>query len=263
MTSLPRSFLFVPGDRSDRFGKAAASGAHRVILDLEDAVDPSAKVHARRAIADWVAGSDALVRINGVGTPWFAEDAKMVSALALPAIILPKAEPASVAATAGFLRRDQKIIALVETVAGVIGLREIAKHPSLIRIAFGNLDFALDSGILGEGEELAAVRTHLVLESRYAGLDAPIDGVAVALSDEAELARQVTRAKAFGFGGKLCIHPRQVGVVNAGFASSEEERGWATGILDAAARAGSDGAVLVDGRMVDRPVLERAKAILR
>jgi citrate lyase subunit beta / citryl-CoA lyase len=263
MTNFPRSFLFVPGDRIDRFGKAAASGAHKVILDLEDAVDPSRKESARRAIVEWASGPDVLIRINSLGTPWFADDITAAAALPISAIMLPKAELASIAATAGYLRQDQKIIALVETVAGAIGLREIAKHESVARIAFGSLDFALDSGILGEEEELSAVRTQIVLESRYAGLDAPIDSVAVALSDEAELARQVARAKAFGFGGKLCIHPKQIGAVNAGFAPSEQERGWATRIVEAVARAGSDGAVSVDGRMVDRPILERAKAILR
>lgn len=263
MTDVPRSFLFVPGDRSDRFGKAAASGAHKVILDLEDAVDPSAKESARRAVADWPVGPNFLIRINSFDTPWFAGDIAAASTLPIAAIVLPKAEPAAVAAAADRLRPDQTIVALVETVAGVIHLREIAGHASVARIAFGHLDFALDSGIAGEGTELAAVRTQIVLESRYAGLAAPIDGVTVDLSDDAELARQTARAKAFGFGGKLCIHPKQIGVVNANFAPTEEERVWAARVLDAVTQAGSEAAVSVDGRMVDRPILERARATLR
>lgn len=130
-----------------------------------------------------------------------------------------------------------------------------------MRLAFGPLDFQVDPGISGGGEELLFFRSQLVLVSRLAGLLPPIDGPTTAIDDPDLLRAQAARARRLGFGGKLYIHPKQVPIVNECFRPSSAEIAWATKIVKAA--AGSEGgAVAVDGRMVDRPVMLQAESIL-
>jgi len=259
-----RSYLFVPGDRPERFDKALAAGAHAVILDLEDAVLPERKSQARAAIADWLAGTQAAVfaRINPAGTPWHAEDCALLAAPALRGVMVPKAEDAAVLqGIAGHLRGDQELIPLVETVAGYFQAQAVARVARVSRLAFGSVDFMSDSGIEADAEELDAVRTHLVLVSRQAGLRAPIDGVSLVIDDAQQVERDARRARRFGMGAKLCIHPRQVAPVHAAFAPRPEEVAWARRVLEALA-SGPLGAIAVDGKLVDKPVALRAEAIL-
>jgi citrate lyase subunit beta/citryl-CoA lyase len=264
-----RSLLFVPGDRADRFDKAAASGAHGMLLDLEDAVAPKAKAGARTAVAAWLAGrtaggAQAVVRINGVGTDWHDDDLQWVASLpAGVGVMCPKSEPGSLSAVATRIGGKRPLYALVETVAGVLGLRAMAAVPGLTRFAFGNVDFGVDAGITPDEDEieLAVVRTAFVLESRLAGLPAPVDGVSLEVSDTARMARHAARARRFGFGGKLCIHPRQVTEVNAAFRPSVADIAWAQGVI--AAFEASGGAAVADGgQMIDLPVAERARQLL-
>jgi citrate lyase subunit beta/citryl-CoA lyase len=129
------------------------------------------------------------------------------------------------------------------------------------RLAFGAIDLKLDLGIAGDDEELNAFRTELVLASRLANIGAPIDGVTTAIDDADLIGRDAMRARRFGFGAKLCIHPKQVDIVNDTFAPSNAETEWARRVVNAAAN-GDDGAVSVDGKMVDKPVLALAGRIL-
>jgi citrate lyase subunit beta/citryl-CoA lyase len=257
---IARSFLFVPGDRPERFAKAAASGAHEVILDLEDAVAPEAKAHARTAVAAWLAdGARARVRINAADTEWFEQDLAMARAAPSAGVMLPKADAASTAQVAHALP-GRSIVALVETVGGYMELRQLAAIPGLHRIAFGSVDFAGESGIADEGDAMTAIRTQIVLESRHAGLMAPIDGVSVEFGDEERMRSDALRSRQLGFGGKLCIHPRQVAPVNAAFLPTAGEVRWAQRVL-AAFEASHGAATAVDGKMIDKPVVERARRI--
>lgn len=259
-----RSYLFVPGDRPERFDKAVASGAHGVILDLEDAVQPERKPQAREAVRGWLAQAAApvWVRVNPSDTTWYAEDCQLLDSPMVRGLMVPKAQDAQgLAALAGRLRDDQWLIPLVETVAGWFEAQAIARAPRVLRLAFGSVDFMSDSGIQGEGEEMNAVRTQLVLVSRLAGIRAPIDGVSVAIDDAAQLESDVRRSRRFGFGAKLCIHPKQVSGVHQGFAPSAAEVAWARRVV-AALAAGPLGAVTVDGKMVDKPIALLAQAIL-
>ena len=261
---LPRSILFVPGDRPDRFDKAAASGADRVLLDLEDAVAPAHKSSARDAVQAWLkSGRRVLVRINGCDSPWHDDDMHLLDELPGVGVMLPKAEPESMAAVASRIGAGRELYALIESVRGVLGMRGIAATPGVTRLAFGNIDFGVDAGITpGDDEaELAVVRTAFVLESRAAGLPAPVDGVSLGTDTTALLASQVARGRRSGFGGKLCIHPRQVSTVNLAFSPSEQELRWARGVLDAF-EASAGAVVAHDGQMIDRPVAERARRIL-
>ncbi|MEJ8839594.1 HpcH/HpaI aldolase/citrate lyase family protein [Ramlibacter sp. AN1133] len=265
MNPSARSYLFVPGDRPERFDKAVATGAHAVILDLEDAVTPERKVQARQAIAQWLAQTSAraFVRVNPEGTPWHDDDCELlVDSAQLAGVMVPKAEDhTSIARLARHLGDGQELIPLVETVAGHFEAGALARIPRVSRLAFGSFDFMADSGIQADGEELDAVRTNLVLVSRHAGLRPPIDGVSLAIDDAAQLEADVRRSRRFGMGAKLCIHPKQVPIVHAGFAPKPEEVAWARRVIEALA-SGPLGAIAVDGKLVDRPIALRAEAIL-
>lgn len=258
---IARSLLFVPGDRPERFDKAAVSGAHQVVLDLEDAVAPAAKDGARAAVAGWLAGRrSTIVRINPADTPWHAADLRMAEVMPGAAIMLPKADAATTARVMAALP-GREVIALLETVAGYGQLQALAALPGLSRIAFGSVDFSADSGIADEGENLTPVRTAIVLASALGGLLPPLDGVSVEFNDAVVMQAEARRARSMGFGGKLCIHPRQVGSVNQAWVPSGAEQEWAARVL-AAFEASGGAATAVDGKMIDKPVVDRARRIL-
>lgn len=258
-----RSYLFVPGNRADRFAAACNAGADVVLIDLEDAVAPAAKADARQAAAAWLRGSvGAWLRINGADTPSFAEDLSLLTLPGLGGVMLAKAEePESIAA----IRRaapSVPVIPLLESARGLWNIMALASAPGVIRLAFGAVDFQLDLGIDGERDELLMARSQLVLASRVAGRLPPVDGVTMALDDTEALARDVAYARRLGFGGKLCVHPRQVATINEGFRPSAAEVRWARRVVAAAAESG-DNACRLDGKLVDRPVIDRARAILQ
>jgi citrate lyase subunit beta/citryl-CoA lyase len=264
-TTMPdRSYLFVPGDRPERFDKALASGAHAVILDLEDAVTPERKPQARASVREWLGHTRARVwvRVNPADTPWHVEDCALLDLPAVRGLMLPKAHDAlALARLAHALQPGQSIIPRVESVAGWFEALALARVPRVHRLAFGSFDFMSDSGIQGDGAELDSVRSHLVLVSRLAGLPPPVDGVSAAIDDAAQLEADVRRSRRYGFGAKLCIHPKQVAVVHTGFAPTAAEVAWARRVLDALA-SGPLGAIAVDGKLVDKPVALLAQAIL-
>ena len=269
------TYLFVPGDRPERFDKAIAAGADVTIFDLEDAVHPDAKAAARAAIGAWLAtgrvsgqAAHVLVRINDAASPHFNTDLEWLAALPtgtpLAGLMVPKAEqPSALGRIAEVLRRvnpDGQLVAIIESAAGIHQVDAVATAPGVARLAFGSLDYAVDLGCEHTRDALAYARARLVLASRVAGLPPPVDGVTTALKDEAVLAGDVAYAREIGFAGKLCIHPAQVAPVRAGFQPSAQQLDWARRVLEAAA-TGSH-AVQVDGKMVDRPVIEQAKRLL-
>lgn len=256
-----RSYLFVPGDRPDRFLKAWNAGAGAVILDLEDAVALDQKAAARAEVAAWLAPEHPVyVRVNGPTTEWFAADMAAVAQPGLAGILLPKAEDLqSIAAVVAQIPPEARVVPIMETALGVWDARVLAAAPGVERLAFGSIDLRLDAGI--EDDELLYARSRVVLASRIARIAPPIDGVTVALDDVERLRSDVDRARKLGFGGKLCIHPKQVELVNRGFAPSEAEIAWARRVLEAVEQS-SAGAFRLDGEMIDRPVIDRARAIL-
>lgn len=266
LTTPARSWLFVPATRRERFAKAAASGADRVIVDLEDAVAPAEKRDAARALvgAPMPAGVPAYLRVNGVGTEWFEDDVAVAAQLVVAGIVLPKADAGHVARAAAALPAALRIVPIVETAAGIWNALEIARAPGVERLAFGALDLQLDAGMRDEGDAMAYARSRVVLASRVAGIAPPIDSVSLAIDDEAAVSVDAERGRRFGFAGKLCIHPRQIGPTNRVFQPSEADVEWAEAVLAAfAARPPGDGAAFsFRGTMVDRPVVERARQIV-
>ncbi len=258
------SYLFVPGNRPERFGKALAAGAGAIIVDLEDAVPAADKPAARDAVAAWLRPQQpALVRINAIDTPWFSDDLAMCIDRGATAIVLPKAEERDAIALVADRSRDRiAIFPLIESARGIANVSALASERNVRRLIFGSIDFRLDLGIDGDdADELLYFRSQLVLASRLAQLSAPVDGVTTDLQDEVRLTADTTRAKRLGFGGKCCIHPRQVGVVNRSFAPTADEIAWARKVLSAAQAAGG-AAISLDGEMLDRPVYARAEGIL-
>jgi citrate lyase subunit beta / citryl-CoA lyase len=252
--------LFVPGNRPDRFTKAAQSGADAIILDLEDAIPAAEKDAARRNIAVGFTTLPVLVRINAVETPWFARDLEAVLQAGVSAIMIPKAEIRSLhfqrqAAHPAF---PIPVVALVETAQGLVDAAAIAALPGVERLAFGSIDYCADLGCAHTRDALLAARSSLVLASRLAGILAPIDGVTTAIDETDRIRDDARHARDLGFGGKLCIHPKQIEASRAGLAPDQEEIAWAKRIV-----ASGDGAVAVDGAMVDEPVRIRARNILR
>jgi citrate lyase subunit beta/citryl-CoA lyase len=257
-----RSWLFVPGNRPGRFEKAASSGSDEVICDLEDAVDDANKETARRDVAEWLAGTgSAWVRVNAVGTPFHADD--VASLAGLPGVrgfVVPKAEePDALLGIGDRLGRPHAVVALIETAVGVHNAVAIARCGVIDRLAFGSIDYADDIRADESPDALLVARSTLVLASRVADVPAPIDGVTTRFDDPAEVTADAVRARGLGFGGKLCIHPAQIAPVHAAFRPSADDERWAREVL--AADNGS-GAASLHGRMIDRPVLERARSIL-
>ena len=263
VTPAPRSYLFVPGNRPERFDKALAAGADAVILDLEDAVAPDAKDTARESVARWLSSEHPVVlRINAAGTPWFEDDLRLCAAAGVSAVMLPKAEHAANLQRVAAAAPGCALLPLIESALGIQHVDALAAVDGVQRLVFGSIDLQLDLDMRGGAEELMYFRSRLVLASRVAGLATPVDGVSTTFDDPAEVMADTAHARRHGFGAKLCIHPKQVVPVNAGFSPSDEELAWAQRVV--AADAASNGAaVALDGKMVDRPVVARAQRMLR
>lgn len=250
-----RTWLFVPGDRPERYAKALASGADGVIIDLEDAVASSEKDRARRETAAAIArdGSFA-VRIGALPGGDGERDVEALLAVGAhpSAIVVAKAEdPVALDQVGRAL--GAPVIALIESARGLEAASEIAAASSVARLALGAVDLSLDLDSLPDDDVLAPVRSRLVVASRAAGLAGPLDSPSLDIAVLERVRDAASTARRFGMGGKLCIHPAQVSVVASAFLPSEAEVARARAILVAAA---DGGAAQMDGQMIDFPVLE-------
>ena len=259
---ISRSYLFVPANRPERFDKACATNADVVIIDLEDAVPASEKESARKALKAWLSPErSVLVRINSADSEWFSDDLSLCNMPGIAGIVLPKAEridDLAVIAHAG----AKIILPLIESAHGISNVNALAQSPRVQRLLFGSIDFSLDLGITEGYQELLYFRSALVLASRVAGIQAPVDGVTTSIDDIDAIRHDTQQARRLGFGGKLCIHPKQVNYVNEGFDPSATELSWAKRVLEAASTA-NGAAIAIDGKMVDRPVMLLAQRILK
>lgn len=272
-TPLAISYLFVPGNRPERFSKAVEAGPDAIILDLEDAVHPDSKAAARAAIWAWQESTpkvccERYIRLNSVGSTLFRQDLTWLGDMRYPercqGIFLPKAEcPEALARVVEHLLEWQpalKIIAIIETAKGLQQVESIAAIAGLARLAFGSLDFSLDIDCSQTPEAFLFARSRIVLASRTADLPAPIDGVTPAISDLAVVTQDSHYARSLGFGAKLCIHPAQLVPVQRAFLPDSCQLAWADRVMRAVA-TGSH-AVQVDGEMVDLPLIEHAQRLL-
>ncbi|EKT4502769.1 MULTISPECIES: HpcH/HpaI aldolase/citrate lyase family protein [Pseudomonas] len=257
----PVAPLFVPGDRPERFAKAAASGADAVVLDLEDGVAPASRVLARQAVAEHgIDNVPVIIRVNAWASGALEADLAALVDARFDALMLAKAESAAdIQRVHRALGRQVPVIALVETGGAYRDLAGLLNAPGVVQAAFGSLDLALDLGCQPSWDALAYCRGSLLLQSRLAGLPAPLDGVATRFDDPELVRQEALKAVGLGFGGKLAIHPRQLAPIKDAFMPDAEAIAWARAVEQVSL---SGAAVQVAGEMIDRPLIERARRIL-
>lgn len=253
--------LFVPADRPDRFTKACESGTDSVIIDLEDAVASDLKSAVRRIPPDALPSDRSvtlMLRINAPGTQWYRDDVAFARATRFDAVVLPKAEtPEQIAELRAALNPGQKVLGLVETVRGVARIAELAEATD--RLAFGSIDLSADMGCENTPMAFLPIRSQIVQAARLAGRPAPLDGVTTATRDPNMVAHDARHSHEMGFGGKLLIHPGQIEPARSAFRPARERIDWAERVIAASA---DGGAAVVDGAMVDVPVVKQARRIL-
>lgn len=263
--------LFVSGEKAERFGKAFAAGADLVCIDLEDAVQPARKAEARAQVLAWFAANPSAacrraLRVNGLRTIEGLRDlvALAESGVQLDTLLLPKTEAAADIATVQAVVGAQVggIVALLETPAGIEDAAAIARAP-LAALMLGGADLSAELGAAFDARGLAYARGRLVNAAKAAGRQA-WDVPNVDLGNAAALAEETRAVIAMGFDCKTAIHPQQITTIHAAFSPTPTELDWAQSLL-AAIPPGTDGinvgAFLFNGRMVDAPLLKKARRI--
>lgn len=270
-----RSFIFMPGLKPEMFAKAAASGADLVCIDLEDAIHPADKTAARAKTLALMAalppapGVEVAVRINALSTPEGLLDLAAVVAAGRggpPALMLPKvASPGEVALVSQLLDGadlDTALHVIVESAAGLEDCWQIARaSPRLQALFFGAVDLSADIGATNLWEALLYARSRVVAAAAGAGLDA-IDVPWLDLADMAGMAAEAQAARRLGFVGKGAIHPRQIPAINEAFTPSPGEIAHARRIV-AAFEEAATGLVVIDGKLIEKPVLRAMERLLR
>ncbi|PPA61120.1 HpcH/HpaI aldolase/citrate lyase family protein [Micromonospora chalcea] len=279
MAAVARSYLYVPGDRADLLDKAAGRGADALVLDLEDAVTPARKAHARETVAGYLgaaapAGPELWVRIN---SDQVASDVEVLSPAAA-GVWVPKAEPELLAEVDAALARVQRrigpdapafrVVALIETARGVLTAPRAAAPPRVLRLGLGEADLAGELGLQPgpERAEFAPIRSQVVVASAAAGITPPVGPVETTLRDPERLELTTRALLRQGFRARSAIHPGQIATINEVFTPTEAEVASARAVLEAlerAERGGSGVATDADGRLLDRAVVRAAAEVVR
>jgi citrate lyase subunit beta/citryl-CoA lyase len=270
---MPLTYLFVPANEPRKTARAIESGADAVIFDLEAAVPGSEKEAARRAIREQLAltrlrgGPELWVRVNAPG-PEFDADLRAIDWDQVDGVVVAQAEnpePVRLLQNAG----ARSVLPLIETARGFRTLENLAQMDAVTRFGIGTWDLVVDLGLIAvadpdDSELIWQLRGQLVVVSRQLGLAPPIDGVYARLDDEIGLRAICERAYRLGYGGKLLVHPRQIPVAKAVFEPTEDRLQVARAIIDAFEHAALSGigVIRVGERMIDRPMVEQARALL-
>ncbi len=254
---LARSWLLVNGSQADKFAPAARSRADIVVLDIEDAVAPKDKMAARDNVVRWLdAGNTDWVRINGFGTPWWADDIEALSKSTLGGVMLAMVESVDHVTETAKRLPNVPIVALVETARGLERITEIAAAKGTFRLAFGIGDFRRDTGFGENPATLAYARSRFTIAAKAAHLPGPVDGPTVG-SSALKLSEATAVSAEFGMTGKICLTPDQCPTVNEGLSPSQEEITWAQEFF---AEYERDGGEIRNGS--DLPRIARANKIL-
>jgi len=286
---LPIAPLFVPGNRADMLSKVTNFNARWIVPDLEDSVPVTEKKTARfitkSAIPDLVkAGKKVVPRVNSLKTVFFHDDLKSVVVEGITGISIGKIDSdEDVYMVEKHLRETEteyglevggiSLLIWIETAKGLSNVTKIFSASDRIKwAAFGAEDFCADMGILRDTDmeinanesNLIHPRSSIAIAAKVAGIHA-IDTPYTSYKDKEGLLSEVKLAKAFGYRGKFAIHPDQVKVINESFYPNDEEIRWASKIVSAAKRSNKSGigAIGVDGKMIDTPVILRAENILK
>jgi len=269
-----RSLLFIPALSSHMLAKAPTRGADALIIDLEDAIAPDRKAEARPAAVAAVTmlaaqGQQLLLRVNAEPATWQLDIAGLPGG-ALTAVMLPKAESGSAvdalaSALAARFERPPAVVPLIENPRGLLAAADIAAHPAVMALGYGAEDYAAAIGVRATPEAVAVPAYHVVAAAHAFGRQCI--GLPASIGDIADLEAfeaAVRKARAIGFTGSVCVHPRQVEIVNRGFSPTPEELDWARRLVaaDDAALAEGKGAFVFEGRLADGPIVKRARALL-
>lgn len=276
-----RSYLFAPGNHPRRVEKALTLDADAVILDLEDACPVAEKVATRPVVVQALQrprSCRGYVRVNPLSTEFGYSDLVAVIRSGLDGIVLPKVESADELKTAdwlitqlerenGLAPKSIDLMPIIETGRGLRTVDAIAQAGTRAkRLSFGAGDFTLDMDLTWSRDETEFLpyRSAIVLASRAAGLEAPVDTVWVRLQDKEGFAASAERVRGLGFGAKLCIYPDQVPVVNRAFSPSDGQIAWAERVVGAFAEAEAAGSasIQLDGQFLDYPIVYSAERIL-
>ena len=276
-----RSFLFAPGNHARRVEKALTLPADAVILDLEDAVAISEKPATRELVVAAFGKprhGRLYVRVNAYTTDWCYADIVTVARSGLDGIILPKVEIADQLRSIDWLLANLErerglpiggidLVPIIETALGMSNVGAIAGSGSRTkRLAFGAGDYTLDLGMVWSRDEaeLLPARSAVVMASRAAGIEPPLDTVWADLRDAEGFARSSERAAALGFQGKMCIHPDQIAVTNAAFSPSAQQLSWAKRVVAAFEEAEAKGlaSIQLDGQFIVYPIVQRARQVV-
>ena len=270
-----RSVLFVPGDRPDRYAKALKVGADAVCIDLEDAVAPARKAEARASVVRFLgemssaARPNVIVRVNDPDSDEGRRDAAALVGNTRPdAFMIPKVTTVEgVRGAHRLLGEDVPLVPIIETALGLENAARIgaaasagASTPAALALIFGGFDLSAELGAEPGWEPLLYARSRVVHAAALSGLDA-IDMPSRDLQELEGLRAEAVKARRLGFAGKVAIHPAQIPVIHEVFTPSPEEVRRARKILEAD-RAAGGGAVALEGRMVDRPVVDAARRVL-
>lgn len=267
----PRSMLFVSGEKAERFPKALASGADVICIDLEDAVHPDRKQSARDDVLNWLkanpsAGPALALRINGLSTTDGLRDvlALRESGVYVDWLLVPKVVAAADLQALHALadRSFERVVALIETPQGIEDAFQIARAGGkLAALMLGGADLTAELGAQFGWEGLLYARGRLVNCAKAAGLQA-WDVPHIDLKNPEQLANETRRVLAMGFNCKTAIHPQQIATIHAAFAPAPADVAWAKALLQAVPASATSGAFLFQGRMVDAPVLRKARQIV-
>ncbi|ODP31580.1 CoA ester lyase [Pandoraea sp. ISTKB] len=262
-----QTFLFAPGDRPERFEKALGYDADVVIIDWEASVIGANKAQARENTAAFVRNIDCrrvAIRLNPSTGDEFAHDLAALTRFhkRIAGVFLTMVNSADdLMAAAKALPASLPRVGMIETARGILNVESIIDTGKLCRVAFGNMDFQTALSLPPDQDVgLFYPSARMVLASAAAGLPAPIAGATENLADLQAFERSARFERNLGFLGKLCVHPTQLPIARAVFSPSTDEIAWAHRVIEATQRSH---AVMMDGHMVDRPVVDRAKAILR
>jgi len=269
-----RSLLFIPALSTHLLAKARARGADALVIDLEDSIPPDRKAEARPAAVMAVKtlaakGQGLLLRVNGDPQAW-KHDIEGFPDGALSAVMLPKTDSAAAVdalatALARQYERPPAVVPLIENPRGLLAAADIAAHPAVVALGYGAEDYAASIGVRATPVAVGVPAYHVVAAAHAHGRQCI--GLPASIGDIADLAafeEAVRMARAIGFTGSVCIHPRQVEILNRGFSPTAEELDWARRLVaaDDAARAEGKGAFMFEGRLADGPIVQRARKLL-
>ncbi len=272
MTHMRRSILFVPADKPERIEKAATLSTDVVVIELEDGVSPENKDFARMEAGRMIEQVDfgnreVALRVNRISTLHGLEDLTAIAKWRKKPdlVLLPKVESAGEVRIYDDLmsqmKADPEFMVMIESSRGILNIAEITTaSPRVSCLALGAADLSAELGSCMSWDAVFAHRSAMILACALVGM-MPIDSPYLNIKDEDGLSKECRKVREMGYIGKLCIHPSQLTPVNRAFTPSAEEVARSRKIVKAAKTQGT-GALVLDGKMVDMPVIKSAQRIV-